>query len=172
MVRCPSLQLLMVKESLLAMSNSLGVPFAIVRAQCHLWKRPVHTSHSFFFSPHKHTCSLASEMALWRAYSCVSQQQLWFMPQWKPSLYGLYRTMNVSSKLCQLPSITGETIWQQAWVQPQALSLACSKSPSTLHRIISSITSSRAERKTKSNLKKDSMKNESESIVREICDFI
>lgn len=59
-----------------------------------------------------HTCLLAPEMALWRPYSGASRQQLWFMPQWKPSLYGLYRTMNVSSKLCQLQSITVKTIWQ------------------------------------------------------------
>lgn len=43
-----------------------------------------------------------------KGLSRVSRQQLWFMPRWKPSLYGLYRTMNVSSKLCQLPSITGK----------------------------------------------------------------
>ncbi len=76
---------------------------------------------TFSVSPCKHTCSLASEMALWRACGSVSLQQLKFMPQWKPSLYGLYRTMNVSSKPCQLPSITRKTIWQWVWVRAHIL---------------------------------------------------
>lgn len=40
------------------------------------------------------------------------------MLQRKPFLHELYRTLNVSSKLCQVSSITRERVWQQSCAQP------------------------------------------------------